>query len=65
MITLTVRCLWMLLSRSGLRTLTASVLYQNGIVGENAVMDAQSLPAVEMPNRHGFVPDPRPDLPSP
>jgi cytochrome c len=45
--------------------LTAWVLYQNGIVGEDAVLDAQSLPAVEMPNRHGFVPDPRPDVPSP
>ena len=44
---------------------TAWLLYQNGIVAEDAVMDARTLPAVEMPNRHGFVPDPRPDVPSP
>ena len=44
---------------------TAWLLYRNGIVAEDAVMDARTLPAVEMPNRHGFVPDPRPDVPSP
>jgi cytochrome c len=35
---------------------TAFLLYRNGIIGENDVMDAQSLPKVEMPNRNGFVP---------
>ena len=44
---------------------TAWVLHRNGVVAEDAVMDARTLPAVEMPNRHGFVPDPRPDVPSP
>lgn len=34
---------------------TAYVLHLNGIVGDNAVMDAQSLPKVRMPNRDGFV----------
>ena len=34
---------------------TAYVLYLNGIVGENAVMNAQTLPQVKMPNRDGFV----------
>lgn len=41
----------------------AWLLYRNGIVDEHAVLDARTLPAVQMPNRHGFVPDPRPDLP--
>jgi len=41
---------------------TAYLLYLNGIVGENDVLDAQSLPQVRMPNRDGFVPDPRPDV---
>jgi mono/diheme cytochrome c family protein len=41
------------------------LLHQNGIVGEGAVLDARSLPLVEMPNRHGFVPDPRPDVSHP
>lgn len=34
--------------------LTAYVLSLNGIVGADAVLDAQSLPKVEMPNRGGF-----------
>lgn len=42
---------------------SAYILYLNGIVPENAVMDAKTLPDVEMPNRNGFIsPDPRPDI---
>jgi S-disulfanyl-L-cysteine oxidoreductase SoxD len=42
---------------------SAYILYLNGIIGENAVMDAKSLPQVKMPNRDGFIsPDPRPDV---
>lgn len=44
--------------------LTAFLLHINGIIKSNAVLDAKSLPKVEMPNRHGFKPDPRPDVPS-
>ena len=40
---------------------TAYVLFLGGIVPQDAVMDARSLPKVRMPNRGGFVPDPRPD----
>src|SRR3954467_2269574 len=36
---------------------TAYVLALNGIIGEGAVMNAQSLPQVKMPNREGFVSD--------
>jgi mono/diheme cytochrome c family protein len=42
----------------------AWILNRNGIIPEDAVMDANSLPQVQMPNRKGFVPDPRPDVPS-
>ena len=35
--------------------LTAYVLQLNGILGEDDVMDAASLPLVEMPNRDGFI----------
>jgi mono/diheme cytochrome c family protein len=35
---------------------TAFLLYRNGIIGENDVMDEKTLPKVEMPNRNGFVP---------
>ena len=36
--------------------LVAFLYYQNGIIAENDVMDAKSLPKVQMPNRDGFVP---------
>ena len=38
---------------------TAYVLYLNGIVAEGAVLDQTTLPTIHMPNRDGFVPDPR------
>ena len=40
---------------------TAYLLYLNGIIGERDVIDRRTLPQVKMPNRHGFVPDPRPE----
>jgi hypothetical protein len=42
--------------------LVAFILNLNGIIGNNDVMDAKSLPKVKMPNRDGFVSDPRPDV---
>ena len=42
--------------------LVAYVLNLNGIVSADSVMDAKSLPKVRMPNRDGFVADPRPDV---
>ena len=33
--------------------LTAFLLYKNGVIKEDEVMDAQSLPKVKMPNREG------------
>jgi S-disulfanyl-L-cysteine oxidoreductase SoxD len=41
--------------------LAAYILNLNGLVPDNAVMDAESLPKVMMPNRNGFIPDDRPD----
>jgi cytochrome c len=41
---------------------TAYLLHLNDIIGEQDVMDAQTLPLVKMPNRDGFVLDPRPDV---
>jgi S-disulfanyl-L-cysteine oxidoreductase SoxD len=42
----------------------AYLLYLNQIVPAEAVVDAQTLPTVQMPNRNGFTsPDPRPDVP--
>ena len=41
----------------------AYVLFLNGIVGEQDVLDQATLPKIQMPNRNGFVSDPRPDTP--
>jgi cytochrome c len=42
---------------------TAYVLWLNGVVGEHDVLNQTTLPRVQMPNRNGFVADPRPDVP--
>lgn len=39
--------------------LTAFLLYRNGLLGEDAVLDRTTLPAIEMPARDRFVPDDR------
>ncbi|HYH96189.1 cytochrome c [Hyalangium sp.] len=41
--------------------LTAFLLHADGIIGEDTVMNERTLPLVKMPNRDGFVADPRPD----
>jgi cytochrome c len=41
--------------------LSAYLLSLNGLIPANAVMDAKTLPAVQMPNRNGFIVDDRPD----
>jgi cytochrome c len=51
------------------QTLTANEVYAvsayllnlNGVIPADAVMDAQSMPKVQMPNRNGFLLDDRPD----
>ena len=42
--------------------IVAYILYLNDIVGDDFVADAESLAAVEMPNRDNFYIDPRPDV---
>jgi S-disulfanyl-L-cysteine oxidoreductase SoxD len=41
--------------------LSAYLLNLNGLVPADAVMDAKTLTAVQMPNRNGFIVDDRPD----
>jgi hypothetical protein len=48
------------LSADEVYALSAFLLNQNGIVPANTRLDAASLPRVVMPNRNGFVTDPRP-----
>jgi S-disulfanyl-L-cysteine oxidoreductase SoxD len=42
--------------------ITAYILHLNGLVKETEKIDAKTLPKVAMPNRNGFVPDPRPGV---
>ena len=44
------------LSANEVYALTAVLLYRNGIIQESDVIDAKSLPKVQMPNRNGFIP---------
>ncbi|CAG9225178.1 c-type cytochrome [Paraburkholderia caribensis] len=48
------------LSADEVYAVSAWILNQNGIVSDDARLDAHSLASVRMPNRDGFVPDPRP-----
>jgi cytochrome c5 len=43
--------------------ITAFLLASDGIIPEDFVVDAQSLPKIVMPNADGFIDDPRPDVP--
>jgi mono/diheme cytochrome c family protein len=54
-----------LLTPSEVYGAVAYVLHLNGIIAADQVMDAASLPKVRMPNRDGFVADPRPDVHQP
>ena len=50
------------LSPDEVYALTAYLLNVNGIVDSRAIMNAQTLPRVRMPNRAAFRSDPRPDV---
>ena len=43
-------------------SVVAYILSQGKIINASETIDAKSLPKVKMPNRGGFVPDPRPEL---
>jgi hypothetical protein len=53
------------LSADEVYSTTAFILYLSGIVKDDEVMNAKSLARVKMPNREGFIPDPRPDTTPP
>ena len=40
----------------------AWLLFKNGIIPEDRLIDARTLPQVQMPNRDGFILDARPDI---
>jgi S-disulfanyl-L-cysteine oxidoreductase SoxD len=41
---------------------SAYILAEASIIDKATVLDAHTLPAVQMPNRDGFVPDSRPEF---
>ncbi|HLJ74431.1 MAG TPA: cytochrome c [Thermoanaerobaculia bacterium] len=49
------------LSDNQVYALTAYILSEAKIVPDDAIMNAETLPKVEMPNRDGFIPDHRPE----
>jgi S-disulfanyl-L-cysteine oxidoreductase SoxD len=49
------------LSANEVYAVSAYLLNLNGLIPADAVMDAASMPKVQMPNRNGFIPDDRPD----
>ena len=54
------------LSSDEVYALCAYILARSNIVAQDATLDARTLAAIRMPNRDGFVPDPRPeDFPPP
>ncbi len=50
------------LSDNEVYAVTAYILVEANITKKSDVMDAKSLPKVHMPNRDGFIADPRPDV---
>lgn len=49
------------LNENEIYAVSAYILNLNGLIPADAVMDANSLPRVRMPNRDGFIVDDRPD----
>lgn len=49
------------LTNDEIYAVSAYLLRLNGLAPADAVMDAATLPTVQMPNRDGFIKDDRPD----
>ena len=50
------------LSNDEVYAITAYILAEGNIIDKTTVINAETLPKVQMPNRDGFIPDPRPEL---
>ena len=53
------------MSNEDVYSVTGYILQANGLMKEDASVDASSLIAVKMPNRNGFYVDNRPDAKNP
>ena len=50
------------LSDDDVYAVSAYILAEGKIIDQSTVLDAATLPKIMMPNRDGFIPDPRPEL---
>jgi cytochrome c len=50
------------LSADEVYAVSAYVLHLNGLLPDGATLDGRTMAAIKMPNRDGFIPDPRPDV---
>jgi len=50
------------LSADEIYAVSAYILAEAKIIDKGMVLDARTLPQVLMPNRDGFIPDPRPEI---
>ena len=50
------------LTNDQIYAVTAYILHKGNIIGKDDVLDASTLAKVEMPNKDGFISDPRPDV---
>jgi S-disulfanyl-L-cysteine oxidoreductase SoxD len=41
---------------------SAYILAEAKVIDKSMLLDAKTLPLIEMPNRNGFIPDPRPEM---
>jgi cytochrome c len=53
------------LSNEDVYAVSAYIFNLNGLLSDDATLDASSLPAIRMPNRDKFTGDPRPDVKNP
>jgi S-disulfanyl-L-cysteine oxidoreductase SoxD len=50
------------LSDEQVYSVVAYILAEANVLPKDATLDAKTLPKVQMPNRDGFIPDPRPEV---
>ena len=50
------------LSDDEVYSVVAYILGEGGVIDKSMMVDASSLPTIEMPNKDGFISDPRPDI---
>ncbi|NQU60389.1 MAG: cytochrome c, partial [Rhodospirillales bacterium] len=50
------------MSNNDIYAVVAYILAEGGIIDKKTTMNAKAIAKVKMPNRNGFISDPRPDI---